>query len=195
MVDWVFALLKRLIKPCWESGYRWWGFQARVLGGGFYCVNISWVMEVGVFQTKSTRFQVYKGLLFLFKRILILGFAIGFIMAIMLNFSMMSGVGELVLKNQFPNFFWWIRGKTLLLQKNCGSGRGVVWNFSFSRNLTNIETSDFAALLGILNKVSVSVGRDDKRLWKPTVKCQFLVKPFNHVLVDNSSRGKGRQSF
>ena len=61
--------------------------------------------------------------------------------------------------------------------------------------MNDIEISDFASLLGILDKVYVSVGRDDKRLWKPAVKGQFLVKSFYNVLADNSSRGKGWQSF
>ena len=86
MVVWVFFLLKRSIKLCWESGYGGWGIQAKASGGGFYCVNISWVMEVGVFQNMITWFQAYGGLLFLFKMILLLGFAKGFIMVIVLNF-------------------------------------------------------------------------------------------------------------
>ena len=50
-------------------------------------------------------------------------------------------------------------------------------------------------MLGILDNVFVSVGREDERIWKPAVKGQFSVKTFYNVLADNSSRGNGWQSF
>ena len=187
MVVWVFFLLKRSIKLCWESGYGGWGIQAKASGGGFYCVNISWVMEVGVFQNMITWFQAYGGLLFLFKMILLLGFAKGFIMVIVLNFAMMNGVGGLFCKINSQTYFWWVKGKRLLLLKIfSGSGGGVIWSFSFQRNRTDFEISDFVVLLGILDKVCVSVGKDDERIWKPAVKGQFLVKSFYNVLADRS---------
>ena len=63
------------------------------------------------------------------------------------------------------------RRKDALVAENfCGYGKCVVWNFSFRRNLNDIENFDFAALLDIFNKVNVSVGRDDERLWKLAVK-------------------------
>ena len=75
------------------------------------------------------------------------------------------------------------RQEAFVAENLCGAG-GVVWNFSFQRNLTDIEISDFAVLLGIFDKVYMSVGRDDERLWKPAVKGQFSVKSFYNVLAD-----------
>ena len=73
--------------------------------------------------------------------------------------------GQLVLSNQFPNHF-------LLDRKQQGfaayyfsmEAEQVVWDFSFKRNLTNIEISDFAPLLGMLNNIYLSVNRSDVRL-------------------------------
>ena len=87
------------------------------------------------------------------------------------------------------------RQEAFVAEKFCGAGGGVVWNFYFRRNLTDIEISDFAALPGILDKVYVSVGGYDERLWKPAVKGQFSVESFCNVLADSSDRGQGWQSF
>ena len=89
--------------------------STRVFGGGLYFINISSVMKVGVFRTGIMRLQVYGSLLFLFKRILLLGFATGFITVIVFNFGMMSGVDRLYGKINFQTRFWWIGGNTLLL--------------------------------------------------------------------------------
>eukprot|EP00268_Persea_americana_P010076 TRINITY_DN14058_c1_g1_i2.p1 TRINITY_DN14058_c1_g1~~TRINITY_DN14058_c1_g1_i2.p1 ORF type:complete len:132 (-),score=16.27 TRINITY_DN14058_c1_g1_i2:80-475(-) len=93
--------------------------------------------------------------------------------------------GQFVFKTQFPNLFLVDRRQEAFVAKNfSGSGGGVIWKFSFRRNLTDIEISDFTIFLGILDKVYVSVGRDDERIWKPAVKGQFSVKSFYNVLAD-----------
>lgn len=57
------------------------------------------------------------------------------------------------------------------------------------------EVSDLALMLGMLDNVYFSPEKSDVRLWKPDVKCQFSVKSFYNVLVDNNERRGGGDNF
>lgn len=49
----------------------------------------------------------------------------------------------------------------------------------------------FARMLGMFEKVYMSVGKLDVRLWKPDVKGQFSVKSLYNALIDCSVRVGG----
>ena len=68
-------------------------------------------------------------------------------------------------------------------------------DFSFIRNLPDIEISDFATLLGMLNKFYLSVDRSDVRIWKPDAKGQFSVESFYNVLNDRTGPMVGWNYF
>ena len=61
--------------------------------------------------------------------------------------------------------------------------------------MTDIEIADFASLLGMLNKIYLSVDKSDVRLWKPDAKGPFLVKFFYNVLNDRIGPMGGCNSF
>ena len=61
--------------------------------------------------------------------------------------------------------------------------------------MTDIEIADFASLLGMLNKIYLSVDKSDVRLWKPDAKGQFSVKFFYNVLNDRIGPMDGWNSF
>lgn len=70
-------------------------------------------------------------------------------------------------------------------------GGNVVWDSSFQRNLTNKEVSNLADMLGMLDKVYLSIGTSNDRVWKPDVKGQFLVKSFYNILSTSHGRVEG----
>lgn len=72
---------------------------------------------------------------------------------------------------------------------------GVVWDFSFGRDLSDSEVSDFGRMLGKLGQFYKSVGKWDVRLWKPDAKDQFLVKSFYNALVDFGVSMEGWERF
>ena len=57
-------LLKKSIKLYWERGYGEWENQNRACGSKLLFLNISWVMVVGVFQSKLTGSGIWKSVLF-----------------------------------------------------------------------------------------------------------------------------------
>ena len=69
------------------------------------------------------------------------------------------------------------------------------WDFCFWRYLTDREIFDFTSMLGMVDKIFLSVGRGDKRVWKPDVKGNFSVKSFFDSLTENPDRAVGWYSF
>ena len=55
--------------------------------------------------------------------------------------------------------------------------------------MTDNEVVDLCILLGLLDKVYLSVGKRDVRLWKPDAKGNFIMKSFYNVLIDSSNGG------
>ena len=73
--------------------------------------------------------------------------------------------------------------------------KGVVWDISFLRNLTGIETDDFVRLLGCLDRYYLSGGKSDVGLWKPDIRGHFSVKSFYKVLSASDVRMEGWHNF
>ena len=71
----------------------------------------------------------------------------------------------------------------------------LVWGFSFRRNLADIEISDFASMLGMLNKTYLSVDISDVRIWKPDANGKFSVKSFYNALNERIDLMAGCNSF
>ena len=86
------------------------------------------------------------------------------------------------------------RQQALIAEAFCSFGGENVWDFSFRRDLTDIEGSDFAHLISMLDNVYLSLGKPDTRVWKPSTKGHFSVKSFN-VSNDNSVMEDGWSSF
>ena len=87
--------------------------------------------------------------------------------------------GQQVLNSLFPNIVCLDRGQHVMVADFCFSTGGtIVWDFSFWRDLNDRKASDFTRLLGILDKVYLSGGKGDIRIWKPDVKGKFSVKFF-----------------
>lgn len=104
--------------------------------------------------------------------------------------------GQLLLYNQFPNLYLLERRQQTFVAENyCTMGGDIVWDFSFQRNLIDREVSDLADLLGILDKVYLSDGGTDEKLWKPDVKGQLSFKSFYNVLYDIFGQVGGWQFF
>ena len=104
--------------------------------------------------------------------------------------------GQLVFANQFPNLFLLDHRQQGFVADNFSKDAiQVVWDFSFRRNLIDIEISDFANLLGMLNKMYLSVDKYDVRIWKVVVKGQFSVRFFYKVLDDRNEPMDGWNSF
>ena len=92
--------------------------------------------------------------------------------------------GQSGLHSQFPFLYYLdLRQHALVADYFCSMEKGVVWDFSFRRNLTDIEIADFVRLLGFLDKYYFSSGKSDVRLWKPDVRGLFSVKSFYKVFV------------
>ena len=78
------------------------------------------------------------------------------------DFGRMNGVGQMVLYLQFPNVFMLVKRQNVFTIDNFSyHGGGIVWDFSFRRNLLECEISDFAFLLGLLSKVFLLVSNSD----------------------------------
>lgn len=67
--------------------------------------------------------------------------------------------------------------------------------FFLRRNLTDIETTDLCSMFGLLDKVYLSLGKPDVRIWKPDVKGKLSVKSLYNVLIDDSSVSYGWRRF
>ena len=102
--------------------------------------------------------------------------------------------GQMVLCNQFPNLYLLDRRKQAVFPKNyCVLGGVVVWDSSFRRNLYDNEAANLVEFLGMLDKIYLSIGRADGRLWKLNVKGQFSVKSFYNVFSVSPERVEGCQ--
>ena len=84
-----------------------------------------------------------------------------------------------MLSNQFLILFLLDHRQQGFVADNFSMEAGwVVWDFSFRRNLIDIEILDFATLLGMLNKIYFSVDRSDVRIWKQMLKGSFQLSLF-----------------
>ena len=92
--------------------------------------------------------------------------------------------------HQFPNLYALDRCPQAFVAENLTIIRGyIVWGLCLRRNLTDNEVVDLCILLGLLDKVYLSVGKRDVWLWKPDAKGNFTVKSFYNVLIDSSNGG------
>ena len=78
----------------------------------------------------------------------------------------------------FPNLYLLDWRQNAVAEKFHLLGGVVVWDLCFRRNLLDRKFSGPTSLFGMLEKVYISVGRSDSRIWKPDVKGKFSVKPF-----------------
>lgn len=102
----------------------------------------------------------------------------------------------MVLSHQFPNLYSLDMRKQATVADNFHLLHGrAVRELHFQRNMTDIETTDFISLLGMLVKISLSAGQWEARLWKRDVEGQFLVSSFYNVLTANSNGVVDWKSF
>lgn len=66
------------------------------------------------------------------------------------------------------------RQQALVAEAFCSLTGEIIWNFSFRRDLADIEVSGFARMIVMLDKIYMFGGKLDVRVWKPDIKGPFL---------------------
>lgn len=93
-------------------------------------------------------------------------------------------MGEVSLAFHYPNIFLYARDRSMLVQ-DCFSKNGyqVVWGPTFRRNLDEVESEKFVALMAVLDGVFIAAARGDKRVWMGTVDGSFSMASFFTILL------------
>ena len=116
----------------------------------------------GGYQVIVIRLQEFGSLFFLSKMILFLLVCYRAHNGRRIRFSNDESCGQTALYHQFPNVFMLVKRQNVFTIDNFSyHGGGIVWDFSFRRNLLECEISDFAFLLGLLSKVFLLVSNSD----------------------------------